>query len=94
MTFLALGTLTTWAQGVTTSSINGRITDAEGAPLAGANIVALHVESGTKYGAISDFDGYYRVPNMRPGGPYTITISYVGFENFERQNVRYQNRRL
>tara|TARA_B100001146_G_scaffold225213_1_gene247956 strand:- start:35867 stop:39109 length:3243 start_codon:yes stop_codon:yes gene_type:complete len=87
MTFLALGTLTTWAQGVTTSSINGRITDAEGAPLAGANIVALHVESGTKYGAISDFDGYYRVPNMRPGGPYTITISYVGFENFERQNV-------
>lgn len=85
---LMMGTFaTSFAQGVTTSSINGRISDSAGEPLAGATVVALHVDSGTKYGAISDFDGYYRLPNMRPGGPYTVTISYVGFNNFERTNV-------
>ena len=81
------GIFTSYAQGVTTSSINGRITDASGEPLSGANIVALHVPSGTKYGAISDFDGYYRVPGMRPGGPYNLTISYVGFDDFLRNGV-------
>ncbi|MEM7084777.1 MAG: carboxypeptidase regulatory-like domain-containing protein [Bacteroidota bacterium] len=85
---LMMGTFaTSFGQGVTTSSINGRVSDSAGEPLAGATVVALHVDSGTKYGAISDFDGYYRVPNMRPGGPYSITISYVGFTNFERTNV-------
>ena len=85
---LMMGTFaTSFAQGVTTSSINGRVSDATGEPLPGANVVAIHLDSGTKYGAISDFDGYYRVPNMRPGGPYTITISYVGFDNFERSNI-------
>ncbi|MEM7187396.1 MAG: carboxypeptidase regulatory-like domain-containing protein [Bacteroidota bacterium] len=84
------GMFTSYGQGVTTSSINGRITDASGEPLSGANIVALHVPSGTKYGAISDFDGYYRVPGMRPGGPYTVTISYVGYDDFLRNEVYLQ----
>jgi len=85
---LVMGTFaTSFAQGVTTSSINGRISDSAGEPLSGANVLAIHVDSGTKYGAISDFDGFYRLPNMRPGGPYTVTITYVGFNNFERTNV-------
>ncbi|MEL6810468.1 MAG: carboxypeptidase regulatory-like domain-containing protein [Bacteroidota bacterium] len=88
---LVLGiSATSFAQGLTTSSINGRITDATGEPLPSANIVVVNVNSGTKYGAISDFDGYYRVPNMRPGGPYTLTISYVGFDNFERNEIYLQ----
>lgn len=67
------------AQGVTTASINGRITDANGEALLGATVVVLHQPSGTKYGNLSDIDGYFRIPNMRIGGPYKITISYVGF---------------
>lgn len=85
---LMMGTFaTSFAQGVTTSSINGRISDSAGEPLSGANVLAVHVNSGTKYGAISDFDGFYRLPNMRPGGPYTITITYVGFNDYEKTNV-------
>jgi hypothetical protein len=54
-----------FAQGVTTSSINGQITDQNAKALPGANIIAVHQPTGTKYGVISDFDGFYRVPNMR-----------------------------
>ncbi len=69
-----------FAQGVTTSSINGQIKDQNGEPLPGANIIAVHQPSGTTYGSLTDFDGFYRVPNMRVGGPYKIEISYVGFK--------------
>ncbi len=83
---LLLG-VTAFAQGVTTGAINGRILDGNAEPLAGANVVAIHTPSGTIYGAIADFDGFYRVPNMRAGGPYTVTVSYVGFEDSVTNNV-------
>ncbi|MEK6153081.1 carboxypeptidase regulatory-like domain-containing protein [Flavobacteriaceae bacterium 3-367] len=77
----------TFAQGVTTASIGGKVTDNTGEPLLGASIVAVHTPSGTKYGAATDFDGYYRISGMRTGGPYTVTISYVGFNDDARQGV-------
>ena len=79
-----------FAQGVTTSSMNGQILDNNKAALPGASVVAIHVPSGTKYGSATDFDGYYRISGLRSGGPYTITISYVGFNDFIRENVYLQ----
>ncbi len=76
-----------YAQGVTKSSINGKITDNAGEPLPGANVVAIHSPSGTKYGAVTDFDGFYRLSNLRSGGPYTITITYVGFKDFSEGDI-------
>ena len=68
------------AQGVTTASMFGRILDAEGEPLIGANVAAVHEPSGTLYGNSTDLDGYFRIPGMRVGGPYTVTVSYTGYE--------------
>ncbi len=82
--FCGLGAL---AQGVTTSSINGQIKDQNDQALPGANIIAVHQPTGTQYGVISDFDGFYRIPNMRVGGPYKIEITYVGFEPKTFENV-------
>jgi hypothetical protein len=78
---------TMYGQGVTTSSINGRISDSDGEPLIGANITAIHTPSGSFYGNTTDFDGFFRISNMRVGGPYTVTISYTGFEDDVRENV-------
>ena len=70
----------TYAQ-VTTSNIKGLILDEEGQALLGANVVAIHVPTGTKYGAVSNDEGRYNLLNLRVGGPYTVTISYVGFKD-------------
>ena len=76
-----------FAQGVTTSSINGKITDNNGGILPGATVIAVHEPSGTKYATTTDFDGFYRLRNMRIGGPYKVTISYVGFNGFVKNNI-------
>ncbi|HQU61152.1 MAG TPA: carboxypeptidase regulatory-like domain-containing protein, partial [Saprospiraceae bacterium] len=75
------------AQGVTTSSMQGSIEDANGESLIGANILAVHEPSGTTYGTATDIDGNYRIPGMRVGGPYRITISYTGYSEKVYENV-------
>jgi len=66
---------------VTTSKIKGLVTDKVGEPLFGANIIVLHVPTGTVSGSIAQDNGRYSVPNLRVGGPYKVTISYVGFKS-------------
>ena len=66
---------------VTTSSIKGAISDEANAGLPGANVVAVHTPTGTTYGAATDIDGRFNLVNLRVGGPYTITISYVGYSD-------------
>ncbi len=85
-----LAVTASFAQGVTTSSINGKVVDGNGEPLPGSNVVAVHTPSGTSYGAITDFDGFYRILNMRVGGPYTITYTYVGFEDVVKNDIYLQ----
>ncbi len=73
---------------VTTSVLSGNVRDSSGSPLAGASIVARHIPSGTIYTATSQSNGQYSIANMRPGGPYSVQISYVGFET-ERTDELY-----
>lgn len=72
---------TAFSQGVTTSSMQGLVTDRSGETLPGANIVAVHMPSGTRYGTVSNLEGRFIIPNVRVGGPYQVTISFVGYED-------------
>ncbi len=67
------------AQGSTTSSMSGQITDSQGAPQAGATIVATHVPSGSIYGATANAQGLFSIQGMRPGGPYKVEVSFIGY---------------
>ncbi|NBA88865.1 hypothetical protein GVN16_24025 [Emticicia sp. CRIBPO] len=66
---------------VTTSAISGIVKDDKGEGLPGATVVALHVPSGSKYGTVTDVSGRYIIPSVRVGGPYKVSVSFVGFED-------------
>ena len=74
---------------VTTSSIQGVVTSNDN-PLPGAAIVALHEPSGTIYGTTANSEGHYAINGMRVGGPYTITITYIGYEDLIYHDVELQ----
>ncbi len=77
---LALPTGRAFAQGVTTSSIDGTVTDPQKLPAPGVTVVAIHQPSGTKYETVTRADGRFSIPGMRVGGPYTLTASLTGFQ--------------
>ena len=72
---------------VTTSGINGKVTGSGGATLPGATVLVVHVPSGSQYGTTTDVNGFYRLPNMNVGGPYTMTVSYVGFDAYSKEGI-------
>lgn len=71
---------------VTTSSMSGKITDGSEVFI-GATVVAVHTPSGTQYGTVTNADGRYTIQGMRPGGPYNITVSYIGYGSREFVDV-------
>jgi hypothetical protein len=78
------------AQGVTTGSITGVVTDGQ-QPVAGADVIAIHEPSGTVYETKTRTDGRFAIPGMRVGGPYTVTVAHggvgTGFQPSTRENV-------
>ena len=66
---------------VTTSALSGVVTDENQQAMIGATITALHTPSGTKYNAVTNIDGRYTIQGMRPGGPYTVSVSYIGYQS-------------
>ena len=77
----------TSAQGVTTASMNGQVMDPNGVAIAGATIVATHTPSGSVYGGFANSDGFFRILNMRVGGPYSVKVTLAGYEDFQRDGV-------
>jgi len=63
----------------TTSEIQGTVLSGK-TGIAGATIVAIHEPTGTKYTTSTRQDGRYNLTNLKIGGPYTISASFVGFK--------------
>ena len=71
---------------VTTSSVSGKVTS-NGEEIIGATVKAVHVPSGTVYQSVTNVNGRYAIQGMRPGGPYNVEISYIGFNTKALKNV-------
>lgn len=85
---LSCGASSLWAQ-VTTSAVNGTITDeVTKEVLIGASVVVKHMPTGTTYGAVTNAKGNFSIVGMRPGGPYTLTVSYIGFQTAKLEGLQ------
>lgn len=75
------------AQGATTSALKGQVNDQAGMALPGATVIAVHQPTNTQYVATTNSGGYYTIQNMRVGGPYTISTSYIGYQEQRVEGV-------
>ncbi|WP_277044736.1 TonB-dependent receptor [Prevotella multiformis] len=85
VTLLLAMTTTVMAQ-ITTSGISGKVTS-QGEDVIGATVTATHVPSGTVYRAVTNIDGRYTIQGMRVGGPYKVSVAYVGQKTKTFENV-------
>ena len=66
---------------ITTSSMSGKVTyEGSDESIIGATVQAVHEPSGTRYTAVTNANGRFAIQGMRTGGPYAVTVSYIGHQ--------------
>src|SRR6266545_5184702 len=75
------------AQGVTTGAISGKVTDAQGQPVAEAAVQVTHRGTGFTTSVRTRANGQYLVQGLEVGGPYTVAVRAIGFQPFSRDQV-------
>src|SRR5579864_2841735 len=66
--------------------ILGTVNDQTGGSIVGAMVTVVDVQRGSERSLTSDESGAFFAPNLIPG-IYTVRVQYVGFRQFERQNI-------
>ena len=77
---------TVMAQGTTTSRMTGTVVTEEGS-LPGATIIATHTPTGSKFGSVTNAEGRFTINNMNVGGPYSIEVTFVGYQSFKQEGI-------
>ncbi|MEO5859653.1 MAG: carboxypeptidase regulatory-like domain-containing protein, partial [Pyrinomonadaceae bacterium] len=76
----AIGISSTVMGQTTTSTIEGTVTDPNGAVVAGASVKAAGINLAAERSAVTDDAGFYRIPALAAGN-YTLSVSQSGFSN-------------
>src|SRR5437879_1785300 len=69
-----------------TATISGRITDPQGAVVAGADVQATNIDTNVAAGTRTNSSGIYVVPNLAPGN-YRLTVTYSGFKQIVKTGL-------
>ncbi|OQP49690.1 TonB-dependent receptor [Niastella populi] len=72
---------------VTTATLSGIVRDPKGTPLPAATVVIEWADAGFKQTLPTKGDGRFTVPNLRVGGPYTVTVTFINFQTSVTENV-------
>jgi hypothetical protein len=86
VSILILSTTNLKAQ-ITSSQLTGKVVNAKGEMLPGVTVLAVNTSTGTRYGAQTNGEGRYLINNLNPGGPYVITVTFIGYKKEERLDV-------
>lgn len=71
---------------LTTSELKGRVSAAKES-LPGANVLLVHQPTGTQYGTTTNAGGYFTIPNLTPGGPYLVKVSFIGYKEYQNDQM-------
>src|SRR5260370_28184696 len=72
---------------VTTSRLDGTVTDPRGATIVGAEVRILNIATGQTFEAKSDDRGYWTVASMSTG-TYRVSVSLQGFKTAVLESVK------
>lgn len=70
-----------------TANVHGTVTDSTGAVLPNANVIIVNDSTGVALKATTDSKGYYVFPQLKPGGPYTVTVTDGGFQAYKTSGL-------
>ncbi len=79
-------TVATFGQ-ITTSTLSGVVKNEKGDALVGASVHAVHQPTGSEYRTQTNKTGQYIIPGVRPGGPYVVHVSFVGYKMKQIDNI-------
>ncbi len=86
MMAILLAPATIFAQ-ETTSTLGGQITDAKGVFVSGVTVTVKYEPTNYTTSTQTNSKGIFYITNLKPGGPYTIKFSFVGFKDQEFHDV-------
>jgi hypothetical protein len=72
---------------VTTATLSGIVKDPNGAPLPAATVIVEFADAGIKQAMATKGDGRFTFVNLRVGGPYTITVTFINYQTSVTDNV-------
>lgn len=64
----------------TTATLGGQITDPKGNFLSGVTVSVKYEPTNYTTSSVTNSKGIFYIPNLKPGGPYTVKFSYVGYK--------------
>ena len=71
----------------TTATVSGAVINSKGEVVDGASISVTHIPTAYQTTTQSNNKGLFVIPNLKPGGPYTIIVSFVGMEEQKFENI-------
>src|SRR5438067_242458 len=74
------------AQTTGAATIVGNVTDSSGAVIPAAKVSVVNTETNFHFDGLTNQDGYYYVPYLRPG-TYNITVESAGFKKYVREGI-------
>ena len=83
---LALLAAPAFAQTTGAATIVGNVMDSSGAVIPAAKVTVVNTETNFHFDGLSNQDGYYFVPYLRPG-IYNVTIEAAGFKRYVRDGL-------
>ena len=72
---------------INTSTLDGTVTDPQGALIARADVTVTNNETGQNFRTLSDDKGHWAVPSL-PTATYSVTVKVPGFKTATKGNVK------